>query len=1199
MDVRWTAEQVEAVTTSEDALLAASAGTGKTTTIVGKILWQLGLPIGESQVDGQPIPPCPSPSSMDQIAAITFTEKAAHDLKAKLRRAIESTDEGSFLRWELDRATVGTIHGFCADLLRDHALRLDVDPTFGILDERETRLEQDRVIREMIHSTLAADEPGTTELVKRFGLSGWRMQPGAIGRVREVMRDLRWRPRQYDAWLRSSPSPIPGGTEERELDLEVLRQRAREAGAWEDSEAGHDDAALSLAAYLYRLARRAAHAWLEWLERENVRDFDSLILDARRLLTRPETRPALEAIQSRYRLLIIDEFQDTDRAQWEIARAVAGLRPSEPTLVPDGPSPGPGPQLLVVGDPKQSIYRFRGADVGVWNEALHALCPGGNPLHLSHNFRSEPRLVEFVNRIGGQAFTETAEAIGGDSPEHRVEYQTLHASRPASSAAGLEWLATDGAANQAARAELEGRLVATRIHQLIADGTVIDPDSGVSRPCEHRDIAILGRRNADLATLEQSLRSYGIPFFNSATGGLADQQEVLDLVTALRIIDNPFDDLRAFAFLRSPFVGLRDEVLARIGLDPFDEAGRGAHPESFLARAEAYSWLVEQGTVDWFEAPESPHIGRIERRALQDGLSAVRDAQQLVDRADVVEVLEKLLEATGYRLHLELREGSSEALANIERFLALLEEYRHLPVGRFLELWDRWEDEDLGIPQARLYSSGDDVVTLSTIHGAKGLEWPVVILVNAALGLVSTGRLTNAFWTDSELGPVFMPLQAERGARSRRALERWIQHEEAEAARLLYVGMTRSRDRLIVAGTTQDPGRRKSFGGWLAEELPDAKEAHETGHLGVSGKAGENDEADKAGRPRQASAADDDPVTGTGRQIDAFGFDARLNDERGQFDLFTSPSPVKQPEAQNGDVGPNSGPEWAAAPMVIYRGAASIQTSLAALPASLDWLEGIEPGEWPEEVGPISVPSDRLSTSATEIMMREQDPERWTLRYRHGVLLKREFLDLTGAGGALPPTVRGTLIHGVLERIREAEELSDILNETIATIELADLENILEAGSPYRTALEHEIERVVRSPEWEWYLEGEPHRELPFVHFRGRNEWLGGALDLYRPPVFAPMEPMPEAQATSSSGDPSLFGPSGVERERMDREAWIIDFKTHEIEARDVDDTSREYLTQARVYREAAEALVASAAEPAPRVRIALHFTHPNVAREM
>ena len=153
------------------------------------------------------------------------------------------------------------------------------------------------------------------------------MQPGSVGRVRDVLRDLRWRPRQYDHWLKDAPPLSPGGEVQRELDLEILRERAREAGVWDAADSTFDEGALELAGALYRLARRATRAWLGWLERENLRDFDSLILDTRRLLTRPETRPALEAIQSRYRLLIIDEFQDTDRAQWEIARAVAGVGP--------------------------------------------------------------------------------------------------------------------------------------------------------------------------------------------------------------------------------------------------------------------------------------------------------------------------------------------------------------------------------------------------------------------------------------------------------------------------------------------------------------------------------------------------------------------------------------------------------------------------------------------------------------------------------------------------------------------------------------------------------------------------------------------------------------------------------------------------------------------------------------------------------
>ncbi|NNK47472.1 MAG: UvrD-helicase domain-containing protein, partial [Gemmatimonadetes bacterium] len=166
--VHWTEEQAAAVTASGDVLLAASAGTGKTTTVVGKILWLLGLEAGRHGEQQVPLPACPSPCRLDQIAAITFTEKAAYDLKKKLRSEIEASERGAELRWEIDSASVGTIHAFCAELLREHALRLEIDPTFRVLDERETRVHQDELLRDLLKTALASAEPEARALVRRF-----------------------------------------------------------------------------------------------------------------------------------------------------------------------------------------------------------------------------------------------------------------------------------------------------------------------------------------------------------------------------------------------------------------------------------------------------------------------------------------------------------------------------------------------------------------------------------------------------------------------------------------------------------------------------------------------------------------------------------------------------------------------------------------------------------------------------------------------------------------------------------------------------------------------------------------------------------------------------------------------------------------------------------------------------------------------
>ncbi|NIR43462.1 MAG: UvrD-helicase domain-containing protein, partial [Gemmatimonadetes bacterium] len=136
-EIVWTGEQAAAIQAEGHTLLAASAGTGKTTTVIGKILWHLGFPVGTNAETGQPIPEPPAERRMvlPRIAAITFTEKAAYDLKKKLREEI--AEHAPQLIRDLDRATVGTIHSFCGELLREHALRLGIDPGFRVLDERE------------------------------------------------------------------------------------------------------------------------------------------------------------------------------------------------------------------------------------------------------------------------------------------------------------------------------------------------------------------------------------------------------------------------------------------------------------------------------------------------------------------------------------------------------------------------------------------------------------------------------------------------------------------------------------------------------------------------------------------------------------------------------------------------------------------------------------------------------------------------------------------------------------------------------------------------------------------------------------------------------------------------------------------------------------------------------------------------------
>ena len=1017
-ELRWTPQQARAIAAEGSTLLEANAGTGKTATVIGKVQWLLGLDLPPDR-QGNALPACAEPCNLHEIAAITFTEKAAYDLKRKLRDVIERSERADELRWQIDRASIGTIHSFCAELLRDHALRLGIDPTFSVLDSRESWAAQDDIIRAVIYEALEAEDPGTSDLLRAHKLSGWQYTNGAIDHVRKLMSDLRWHGDRYATWQHDG-----------RLDRQAL---ADLAGVWDDDT---DEASLAHCDTLLRLATNALGRWREHLATENVRDFDSLILDARTLLTGDDGAAALEGIRRRYRILVIDELQDTDSAQRDIAFAIAGLD--------RGPAV-PRPQLFLVGDPKQSIYRFRGADISVWSGIQAAIAADGEVMRLSENFRCAPPIIDLVNDAAAAAMAEVGGDLGDESPESVIAYSELIAARPETPTARLEWLVAEKTGGRGKNDPVaEAAQVAARIEEMVGVESVLVEESETERSIAYRDIALLYRSRTTLRSFEAALRRRGIPYTIAGAPHLGDRQEVLDLLNALRLIRNPHDDLRAFGFLRSPFVCLRDEVIAHIRLEmPGNE---------LLRQCEHY---LQDG--EWYEAPEHDQVASIERQALERGLRALRHARALVHRAPLDEVLSRLLDDTGYRLHLHMRQRCEEQLANVQSFIQFCEAYRDLDIGTFLDVWDRWDEKDNGLPQAPLYSDDDDVVTLTTIHRAKGLEWPVVFLVGIGrkLGNEPWGR----FWSDRQLGPLLNPAKSDRGARAQRLHDRERLEDRAEEARLLYVATTRARDRLLLVGASEDD----SYAAWL------------------------------------------------------------------QHGIDRNPVFVRQEVASE-------------APLV--------GTSLIGL----DWLNQTRVEQPGRLVAPIADPPLRFVRSATELMARQRDEVAWERRYRHGVLGQGEFVIKSpdDAEPRLQATVRGTVIHGVLERIQQEDELAAILEETIGGLDDPELERFMSSHSRYRQTLEAEIRRIVRSDTWKWYVEGENYRELGFLHLRGACDWRVGAFDLYRP------------------GDP---------------ENWVVDFKTHEICADEVADAAVGYRIQAQVYR-----LAARIAGPA---RVRLHFTGP------
>ncbi len=1034
---RWTTEQRAALVVTTHALLEANAGAGKTTTVVGKILWHLGLPLGADET-GAEIPLCPAEHrvTLDQVAAITFTEKAAYDLARKLREEIRRLAPG--LLWEIDRASIGTIHSFAGGILKEHALRFSVDPGFKVLDDRETRLELSAVAREVILEAAEDDEPFVGTLVEKYPLDGLGEHgAGLVGLVTDMARDIRWHGARYQGWMSN------GG-----IDWVVLAKRA---GA--DPDDPNDQATAGLCDGLVVLGQRAVDRWTRYLAAENLKDFDAMVLDCRDGLNDPATAPALASIRRRYRLLIIDEFQDTDSAQRDIAFRIAGL--PEPDAGPKGP------QLFLVGDPKQSIYGFRGADISVWNEVAAVV---GARLSLTRNYRSVPGVVDYVNRAAGQVVLEVGTAVEqallAGEPSGRVAWTPLEAGRQQGDTAAVEWLAAEDG-NAADRRDNEAELVATRIRDLVfdraegdTDGMLIrDQDGAEPRELEYRDAAILFRSGTGVEAFTRALAKWGVPYYLAGNLGLKQQLELEDLLNLFRLIANPVDDLAAFAWLRSPFVGLRDEVLARIRLSaPYRPLLSAAH--EFLARGE------------WFAAPEHPEVVRLEKQALAAGLDLMRDLEALRSRVPLDQLALLALERSGYPLHLQLLDQPLPRIANLQRFVRMLERYRGHTIGAFLELWDAWKDEDVGLPQAALYSKKDNVVTLSTVHAAKGLEWPVVFLVDFG---ENKDRLANSVWSDRWLGPVLGPKKDERGTRATTICARRAAEDEAEEARVFYVAATRARDRLVIAGPkAPDKGR----GEWAWRGVNAGVEVLET-------------------------VPDVTP-------------------------LPTPPAPA------------------------------------------LGWIDAVVSGG---SVPPLIVPlwggSPQLTHSATELMARARSRKDHRLRYVHGVLPTWRFARGGSAGAhidgaTLRADLKGTIVHGVLERIQDEDEVAELLDVVVGAVDAEEISALLEGNQALRQAIEDEIRRVVSSPEWRWYVEGTHWRELGFVQFRSPRRWRVGALDLYRP------------------GSPSV----------------VIDFKTQDLAAAEVQGEARKYHLQAEMYRAVVRDLMAE------EVQVRFHFTGPGAVVE-
>ncbi len=820
------ARQMEAVMhRGSDLSVVAGAGSGKTRVLTERIVRRV-------VEDGVPL---------ERIAAITFTERAAAEMKERLGRALAAGGVPNAAE-EVDRAAISTVHAYCARLLREHAVEAGVDPGFEVLDE----VQSDVVTREALAALaaeLAREQPQTFARVART-LGG-----DADERMLALYEAARASGRPFDEFL-EPPADIPDITAARAdvaaaaavlvtakagasvamtrradaalgvvrglpwgTDEEAVAVAARAAAASiKLPGAGAADVNAALAAVrsaLYEMHGAAAEAWIAPHRRElaglltRLRelhdeikgngarlDFADLELRALELLS---GAPDLQAeIAARRTDLLVDEYQDTNPIQ---SRLVELLRR-------DG-------SLFVVGDPKQSIYGFRGADVEVFLERTER--EGTARVDLSVSYRARPALLAFVNALFDGGVSRGAPELG----VRPVPFRPLVAARPAHADGGPR-VETALLANDtliAARID-EARWIADRIVALTAGETPLrvrsespenadGPDGAEStRPAAPGDVAILLRAMTHVKLIERALTERDVPYTVVKGRGFYEAREVVDLANLLSCVDCAADDLRMASVLRSPSCGLDDESLFRL------TSARGGRTLSDVVER------VARGDRD------APSLTSGAARRLVEFVSVFAELRRVRGRVPLAELVDRSIRATDHDLIVLARPSGRQRLANLRKIQDMAraaDDSGGVPLAIFVDRLRQLRQREVRETEAPIAGAG--AVSVMTVHQAKGLEFPLVFVPDMARahrhpssGLECHAQDGVGLLPDLPWGPVRK--QEARPLAFRRIRAANAARDDAESMRLLYVAVTRASEHLVLTAAVSSSSHNAKRPWW-------------------------------------------------------------------------------------------------------------------------------------------------------------------------------------------------------------------------------------------------------------------------------------------------------------------------------------------------------------------------------------------------
>jgi ATP-dependent helicase/nuclease subunit A len=829
---------------STDLLVMAGAGTGKTRVLTHKYLHLLKAKIAQ----------------VPQIVAVTFTNKAADEMRSRIRQELETAyynsdgPEGEYWLRQLEllevSAKITTIHGLCFTLLKQHPVEAGIAPRLAILNEGEEYLFKAKAAKRSLSNLLAEDVTGANlSVVLALGTRFFLEQ---LPTLYTVLREAGAEIDRLDAATLSCGTPLEKIKTQLVEALNRLRQeavnvkltpRAQELLAtlyrqWPDAqnelhklEHLSEDALMMLGDLLSLLPKNLnkqlrptideVHDWVEQLqtalvsreaERQKpillafLRHFDreynrlkqlesKLDFTDQQYLVRKLLRdhPAIVAeYRRRFLYLMIDEFQDTNSLQWEIIQLLRG----------DQVEKG---RLFLVGDLKQSIYRFRGAEVEIMTKlAASKLGERGQTLVLAKNYRTKPAVAEVINGFCQPIFATEAfpyqPLVPAEGGENEGEL-------------GVEILLVP---------EKEPEMLAARLHHLVETGEFPVGTGQTTRAVQYGDIAVLFRTKTHLKAFEDAFRTAGIPYQVTAGVGFYARQEIQDQLNFLRLVECPGDALALAGVLRSPFCQVSDHALFWL-----------AHPHGLV---HGFYNGKQSGYPSEISGPEKTRLTRLEQL-----LSTLSQNAHLLP---IPALLRWAWTETGYLETITALPEGKRCLANLEKLILQAEEFAangYSGVGDFVAFLRHLSALEIREGEASFPTHEGNFVQMMTIHAAKGLEFPVVVLPELDAEFKLTARSTVFYTQDWGIihkikGPDGRWLETEK-TREYDKLEK--RAEISELKRLFYVGMTRARDYLLFSGTDQEAkaatiDESRSWLDWLVLVAPEIKTGEE-GQISVNG----------------------------------------------------------------------------------------------------------------------------------------------------------------------------------------------------------------------------------------------------------------------------------------------------------------------------------------------------------------------------